>query len=76
VSAPSIRAWRALLDETLSPARIAGQGFFRPEAIARLRDEHLSGRRDHGARLWAILLAMRWLERQPVRAPEAVREAG
>jgi len=74
VTVPPASAWTAVLDELLSPARVAAQGFFRPEVVSRLRDEHVSGRRDHAARLWAIMLATHWLERQPM--PEAVREAG
>jgi asparagine synthase (glutamine-hydrolysing) len=73
--APPPAAWRdgalgALVEETLAPARLAADGVFRPEVVARLRVEHASGRRDHGACLWAILLATRWLARRaPVAAP-------
>ncbi len=66
--APPAAAWttgslREVLDDTLSPARVHAQGLFRPEAVARLREEHAGGTRDHGARLWALLLATRWLDR-------------
>src|SRR4029077_10193076 len=70
---PPPRAWAALLDDVLAPARIAGQGFFRPEMVVRLCDEHARGYRDHAARLWAIALTTRWLERQRMPAAEAVR---
>ena len=66
---PAPAAWaagalRALVEETLAPARLEAQGLFRPAAVGLLVREHLAGRRDHGGRLWAILLAARWLERQ------------
>jgi asparagine synthase (glutamine-hydrolysing) len=54
---------RDLVEETLAPARVAALGVFRPETIDRLRREHLAGRRDQAARLWAVVLATRWLER-------------
>jgi len=75
-SRPSRAAWSELVAETLSPGRIAAQGFFRHDTVARLCAEHLSGRRDHAASLWAVALATRWLERQAVPASPAVRAAG
>jgi asparagine synthase (glutamine-hydrolysing) len=73
---PTARAWAAIVDDALAPSRVAAQGFFRPETVTRLRDEHASGRRDRSALLWSLVLASRWLERQPVPTPVAVREAG
>jgi asparagine synthase (glutamine-hydrolysing) len=80
---PPPRAWvtgslRELLEDTLAPARIAAQGVFRPEAVSRLCQEHLAGRRDHGRQLWALVLAVRWIERRALDArPEtASRVAG
>lgn len=40
------------------PAR--ARGLFRPEAVARLLDEHESGRRDHAHRLWCLLVLELW----------------
>ncbi len=65
---PTAETWasgslRDVLEDTLSPARVHAQGLFRPEAVARLRAEHASGVRDHGARLWALILTTRWLDR-------------
>jgi hypothetical protein len=46
--------------------------------VARLWREQLAGDRDNAARLWAILVATRWLERraqpQPVMAPTRSRK--
>jgi len=72
---PPPHAWSAWLDEALTPARLAAHGFFRREMVVRLLKEYRSGMRDHSARLWAIALVTRWLERQPV-ALLAARAAG
>jgi asparagine synthase (glutamine-hydrolysing) len=78
--APAPAAWgvgalRALVDEVLAPDRIAAQGVFRPERVARLRREHAAGTRDHAPLLWAILVTTRWLERRPAAAGLTVRRA-
>jgi asparagine synthase (glutamine-hydrolysing) len=54
-------AFRTYCRETLSPERLTAQGVFRPDAVARLWAEHEAGRVDHGARLWSLVLATRWL---------------
>jgi len=58
------RSWRLLLEDTLPAARIRAQGVFRPEAVARLCEEHLRGQGDHEALLWAIVMTTRWLDGQ------------
>jgi len=74
--APPPRQWTAWLEEALAPARIAIHGVFRRDMVVRLLKEHASGVRDHTARLWAIALVTRWLERQPVPAVADARAAG
>ncbi|MDD2805784.1 MAG: asparagine synthase (glutamine-hydrolyzing) [Elusimicrobiales bacterium] len=37
-----------------------GRGYFRPEALFRLWDEHQQGRSDHGYKLWALLMLELW----------------
>lgn len=54
---------KPLLLETLSPRRVAERGWFRPDAVRRLVDAHLSGRAAHGYRLWALLFLEAWAER-------------
>jgi asparagine synthase (glutamine-hydrolysing) len=49
-----------LLDE-LAPARLRREGFFQPAAVARVLDEHLSGRRDRRKQLWTLFTFQRWL---------------
>ena len=36
------------------------RGLFRPEVIQRLDDEHVEGRREHGHRLWALVMLELW----------------
>jgi asparagine synthase (glutamine-hydrolysing) len=54
-------AFQTYCRETLNEERLAAQGVFRPDAVARLWAEHDAGRADHSARLWSLVLATRWL---------------
>jgi asparagine synthase (glutamine-hydrolysing) len=73
---PPPHAWGALLEETLSPTRLAAHGFFRPETVARLREEHTRRARDHAELLWRIVVTTRWLERQIAPSLPAVQATG
>jgi asparagine synthase (glutamine-hydrolysing) len=68
-SVPRRVAWRsgslrAFVEETLTPERLDAQGVFNRETVARLWREQLAGDKDHAARLWAILVATRWLDQR------------
>ena len=52
-----LRTWA---DDLLDPCLIRQQGFLRPEPITLLWKQHLSGRYDHTARLWTILMWQAW----------------
>jgi len=54
---------RPLLAEYLNGERVRREGFLRPEGVDRVVREHLSGRRDHQYRLWALLMFAMWRER-------------
>ena len=43
----------------LSPSALE-RGYFRPQAVAQLFDEHQQGRFNHGYRLWALLILELW----------------
>jgi len=49
--------------EVLSDRRTLQRGFFRPEAVTRLLEDHLSGQFDHSYRLWALLVLELWQRR-------------
>lgn len=54
---------RPLLAEFLGEDRVRREGFLKPEGVERVVREHLSGRRDHQYRLWALLVFAMWVER-------------
>ncbi len=49
--------------EMLSPANVRKQAVFRPEAVTRLLDEHVAGRRDNWKQLWTLLAFTAWYDR-------------
>ena len=51
-----------LLDLASSVKSWDRYGWFKPEAIEQLCNDHLGGRRDNGARLWILLCLKTWLE--------------
>lgn len=56
-----LRDWaEALLDER----RLIAEGYFNPEPIRRKWREHLTGRFDHTASLWCVLMFQDWLQEQ------------
>ncbi|HZE29200.1 MAG TPA: asparagine synthase-related protein, partial [Gaiellaceae bacterium] len=60
--------------ETLSADTVHRQGFFRPEAVTRLLDDHVAGREDLSRQLWGLLMFTLWHERHMERTPGALAE--
>ncbi len=66
--------------ETLSPAALGRQGFFRPGTVGRLLDEHVAGAEDRSRQLWGLLSFTLWYERhvegasREARLPEVLVE--
>lgn len=52
------------IGQTIRGERLNGCGWFRPEYLARLWHEHSTGRRDHSAPLWSLLMFDGFLARQ------------
>ncbi len=57
-----------LLDSLLAPDRLARQGLFRPDEVARRVVEHRAGVRDHRKPLWTLLMFQLWADRWLGRA--------
>lgn len=51
---------RELATDLLLDRRARERGQFRPAAVERLLREHVDGRRDHGHRLWGLLMLELW----------------
>lgn len=49
--------------DCLGPQGLARRGLLRPQALARLLQQHYGGRRNHSSRLWALLVLERWFRR-------------
>jgi asparagine synthase (glutamine-hydrolysing) len=60
--------------ETLSPETIRRQGFFQPEIVTRLIDDHVARREDLSRQLWGLIAFTLWHERHVERTPGPLRE--
>ncbi len=56
-----LRPWA---EELLAEQRLLAEGYLNPAPIRQAWTEHLSGRRDHTAKLWAVLMFQAWLATQ------------
>ncbi|HKT44516.1 MAG TPA: asparagine synthase (glutamine-hydrolyzing) [Gaiellaceae bacterium] len=61
--------------ETLSPETLRRQGFFQPEPVTRLIDEHVAGREDWSRQLWGLLAFTLWYERHVEQEPPQLHSA-
>jgi asparagine synthase (glutamine-hydrolysing) len=67
--------------EILAADTLRRQGFFRPDVVGRLLDDHVAGREDLSRQLWGLLAFTLWHERHvestpgPVRAPDVLVSA-
>ncbi|MDP6103818.1 MAG: asparagine synthase (glutamine-hydrolyzing) [Gammaproteobacteria bacterium] len=55
-----LREWAA---DLLNEERIRREGYFNPELVQQLWQQHLSGKYDWTPRLWAILMFQAWLDK-------------
>lgn len=53
---------KPLLLDFLSPDYLRKQAIFNPEPVARMMEEHFSGRRDYRKQLWTLLVLQLWLD--------------
>ena len=57
---------RGVLEEYTSENRLRAEGLLDPQVVARLREAHLSGRRNYGRKLHALVAWQVWRERSGV----------
>jgi asparagine synthase (glutamine-hydrolysing) len=56
--------------EVLGRETLERQGFFRPDAVGRVLDDHVTGREDRSRQLWGLLAFTLWHERHVERTPQ------
>lgn len=54
------RELRPKISALLSPREVERRGIFRPSAVDALCAEHFQGKRDHGLKIWALLMLEQW----------------
>ena len=54
---------KSFLRETLLSEKSLGRGFFKPERVRALVDEHIENRTDHSHRLWSLMMLELWFQR-------------
>lgn len=57
-----LRGWA---DDLLSEQRLRREGFFQPDKIRRVWEQHRAGAYDHSYALWCVLMFQAWLEQRP-----------
>jgi asparagine synthase (glutamine-hydrolysing) len=68
---PLGRWFREDLRDLARDVLAADRGWFRPDTVTRLLDEHESGNADHGHRLWCLLMLELWV-REYIETPALV----
>ena len=59
--------------DVLSADTLRRQGYFRPEAVTSVLEDHVAGREDLSRQLWGLLAFTLWHERHVEREPGPVR---
>jgi asparagine synthase (glutamine-hydrolysing) len=49
-----------MMQDLLSVEMVRRRGLFDPHAVQRLIGEHMSGRKDHWHKLWALMMLEMW----------------
>jgi asparagine synthase (glutamine-hydrolysing) len=61
------------IEETLRGEQFLARGLFKPEAVARLLDEHRTRRHNHSHRIWALFVLEHWMRAAESGSAAAVR---
>jgi asparagine synthase (glutamine-hydrolysing) len=54
---------KSFLRETLLSEKSLERGFFKPERVRAIVDEHIDHRTDHSHRLWSLMMLELWFQR-------------
>jgi asparagine synthase (glutamine-hydrolysing) len=54
---------KSFLRETLLSEKSLARGFFKPERVRAIIDEHIDNKMDHSHRLWSLLMLELWFQR-------------
>lgn len=54
---------RSMALDLLSEERIMREGYFRPETVRKLLDDHFAGRVDNRKKLWTLIMFQKWHDR-------------
>jgi len=52
--------WKDYFRATVLSEKACSRGYFKKAALERIYEEHVSGKRDHGYRMWALLMLELW----------------
>ena len=72
-----LREWS---EDLMGERRLRDEGYFRPDTVREMWNEHLSGQRDQGDQIWTILMFQAWLSHwrkqtvQETRIPQTILE--
>ena len=64
--------WKDFSRQVLLDPRALSRGYFRPEAVTQLLDDHQAGNFDHSHRLWALLVLELWHREWVDGGPSAI----
>jgi asparagine synthase (glutamine-hydrolysing) len=53
---------RPFLEDTLHPEAVKRSGLFRPEAIERIKRDHMQRRANFGYQLWGLMILFLWMK--------------
>jgi asparagine synthase (glutamine-hydrolysing) len=57
------RSMQSFLRETLLSEKSLARGFFKPERVRAIVDEHVDNKMDHSHRLWSLMMLELWFQR-------------
>jgi asparagine synthase (glutamine-hydrolysing) len=66
---------REMIDDLLSEARVRRAGYFAPESVARIVQEHRQGKRNWSMQIWQLLTLELWIQIFVEKSPAQIRRS-